>query len=59
MIRDFTYVDDIVAAISRLVKKPASPNPEWSSANPDPSSSAAPHKIYNISCSLNGICRSN
>ncbi|ATH63906.1 protein CapI [Staphylococcus nepalensis] len=48
MMRDFTYVDDIVEAISRLVKKPAQPNPEWSGANPDPSSSYAPYKIYNI-----------
>ncbi|MFH4931099.1 NAD-dependent epimerase [Staphylococcus cohnii] len=48
MMRDFTYVDDIVEAISRLVKKPASPNKEWSGANPDPSSSYAPYKIYNI-----------
>ncbi len=48
MMRDFTYVDDIVEAISRLIKKPAQPNPEWSGANPDPSSSYAPYKIYNI-----------
>lgn len=48
MMRDFTYVDDIVEAISRLVKKPAQPNLEWSGANPDPSSSFAPYKIYNI-----------
>ncbi|WP_202809052.1 NAD-dependent epimerase [Staphylococcus equorum] len=48
MMRDFTYVDDIVEAISRLVKKPAEPNPEWSGKNPDPSSSYAPYKIYNI-----------
>ncbi|MEB7768271.1 NAD-dependent epimerase [Mammaliicoccus sciuri] len=48
MMRDFTYVDDIVEAISRLVKNPAQPNPEWSGANPDPSSSYAPYKIYNI-----------
>ncbi|MGI2238117.1 NAD-dependent epimerase [Staphylococcus cohnii] len=48
MMRDFTYVDDIVEAISRLVKKPASPNKEWSGSDPDPSSSYAPYKIYNI-----------
>ncbi|MCF1627479.1 NAD-dependent epimerase [Tetragenococcus koreensis] len=48
MMRDFTYVDDIVEAISRLVKKPASPNPDWSGDNPDPSSSSAPYKLYNI-----------
>ena len=43
MMRDFTYVDDIVEAISRLIQKPAQPNPEWSGANPDPSSSYAPY----------------
>lgn len=48
MMRDFTYVDDIVEAISRLVKKPAQSNPKWSGSNPDPSSSYAPYKIYNI-----------
>ncbi|GBD69202.1 Capsular polysaccharide biosynthesis protein I [Tetragenococcus halophilus subsp. halophilus] len=48
MLRDFTYVDDIVEAVSRLVNKPAAPNPEWTGADPDPSSSSAPYKIYNI-----------
>ncbi|WP_434120937.1 NAD-dependent epimerase [Salinicoccus roseus] len=48
MMRDFTYVDDIVEAISRLIKRPAVSNPEWSSHNPDPSSSYAPYKVYNI-----------
>ena len=48
MMRDFTYVDDIVEAISRLINKPAQPNPNWSGSNPDPSSSYAPYKIYNI-----------
>lgn len=48
MMRDFTYVDDIVEAIKRLVDKPAKPNPDWSGMNPDPSSSYAPYKIYNI-----------
>jgi len=48
MMRDFTYVDDIVEAISRLVKKPATPNENWTGADPDPSSSSAPYKIYNI-----------
>ncbi|MEK4555304.1 NAD-dependent epimerase [Jeotgalicoccus sp. FSL K6-3177] len=48
MMRDFTYVDDIVESISRLVEKPAHSNPEWSGENPDPSSSYAPYKIYNI-----------
>lgn len=48
MMRDFTYVDDIVEAIALLVKKPAEPNPDWSGDHPDPSSSNAPYKIYNI-----------
>lgn len=48
MMRDFTYVDDIVEAISRLVDKPAQPNPEWTGESPDPGTSYAPYKIYNI-----------
>src|SRR5699024_11403155 len=48
MLRDFTYVADIVESISRLVKLPATPNSNWSGNNPDPSSSYAPYKIYNI-----------
>jgi UDP-glucuronate 4-epimerase len=48
MRRDFTYVDDIVEAIARLIDRPPEGDPTWSGANPDPSSSAAPWKIYNI-----------
>ncbi|MYL56095.1 NAD-dependent epimerase/dehydratase family protein [Virgibacillus halodenitrificans] len=48
MMRDFTYVDDIVESITRLTKRPAQPNLEWSGANPDPGSSYAPYKVYNI-----------
>lgn len=48
MERDFTYVDDIVEGIYRLIPKPPSPNEDWSGENPDPSSSFAPYKIYNI-----------
>ncbi|EIU0339448.1 NAD-dependent epimerase [Staphylococcus pseudintermedius] len=48
MMRDFTYVDDIVEAMSRLIKRPAQPNNEWNGAKPDPGSSYAPYKIYNI-----------
>lgn len=48
MMRDFTYVDDIVESITRLTKRPARLNPEWSGANPDPGSSYAPYKVYNI-----------
>lgn len=48
MMRDFTYVDDIVESITRLTRRPAQSNPEWSGANPDPGSSYAPYKVYNI-----------
>lgn len=48
MMRDFTYVDDIVESISRLIKKPAQPNPKWTGKKPDPGTSYAPYKIYNI-----------
>jgi len=48
MRRDFTYVDDVVEAIVRLVDKPAAGNPAWSGAAPDPASSAAPWRVYNI-----------
>ncbi|MBL7877701.1 MAG: NAD-dependent epimerase [Cyclobacteriaceae bacterium] len=48
MKRDFTYVDDIVEGIARLIPKPPQGNPEWSGLRPDPASSFAPYKIYNI-----------
>lgn len=48
MKRDFTYVDDIVEAIIRLIGKQAAPNNDWDGFNPDPSSSFAPFRIYNI-----------
>jgi UDP-glucuronate 4-epimerase len=46
--RDFTYVADIVEGVIRVSDQAASPDPNWDSANPDPSSSAAPFRIYNI-----------
>jgi UDP-glucuronate 4-epimerase len=46
--RDFTYVDDIVRGVVAAVDRIAKPNPEWDSANPDPSTSAGPYRIYNI-----------
>jgi UDP-glucuronate 4-epimerase len=49
--RDFTYIDDIVEAIVRVLDKNATGNPDWSGSKPDPSSSGAPWKIYNIGCS--------
>ncbi len=48
MKRDFTYIDDIVEGIIRLVPFIPKGNPYWSSEQPDPSSSPAPYKIYNI-----------
>ncbi|MFC5602538.1 NAD-dependent epimerase [Sporosarcina koreensis] len=48
MMRDFTYVDDIVESISRLIHKPAEPNQNWSGKTPDPGTSYAPYKVYNI-----------
>jgi len=48
MKRDFTYVDDIVEAIAALLPKPPQPNLEWDSNTPDPSTSFAPYKLYNI-----------
>lgn len=46
--RDFTYVDDIVAGVIQTLDQPAMPNPDWSGLNPDPTSSRAPYRIYNI-----------
>lgn len=46
--RDFTYVDDIVEGIIRVLDKPAKSNPQWRSENPDSGSSKAPWRVYNI-----------
>jgi UDP-glucuronate 4-epimerase len=46
--RDFTYIDDIVEGVIRTLDRAALPNPDWDSANPDPGSSRAPFRIYNI-----------
>lgn len=46
--RDFTYVDDIVEGVVRVLDKPATANPSWSGAKPDPGSSRAPWRVYNI-----------
>lgn len=48
MRRDFTYVDDVVESVVRLIGRPAAPDPQWSGSNPDPSTSSAPYRIYNI-----------
>ena len=46
--RDFTYIDDIVEGIVRVLDRPAPANPEWDSNNPDPATSSAPYRVYNI-----------
>ena len=46
--RDFTYVDDIVEGVIRVIDKPAQVNPSWAGENPDPGTSLAPYRIYNI-----------
>ncbi len=48
MRRDFTYIDDVVEAVVRLVDRPATPDPRWSGDHPDPATSSAPYRIYNI-----------
>jgi UDP-glucuronate 4-epimerase len=48
MIRDFTYVDDIVEGVVRTLDRPAQPDPEWDGDDPDPATSYAPYRIYNI-----------
>jgi UDP-glucuronate 4-epimerase len=48
MRRDFTYIDDVVESVVRLVDRVPSGNPKWSSDTPDPGSSSAPWRIYNI-----------
>jgi UDP-glucuronate 4-epimerase len=48
MLRDFTYIDDIVDALVRLIDRPAKPNENWHPLRPEPSSSRAPWRVYNI-----------
>lgn len=48
MRRDFTYIDDIVEGITRLLDKPAEANSQWDSGQPDPGSSCAPYRLFNI-----------
>ena len=47
-VRDFTYIDDIVEGVIRVSDDVAAPNPDWSSDNPDPSTSNAPFRLLNI-----------
>ncbi len=48
MQRDFTYIDDIVEGIVRVMNRTPAPNPTWDGDHPDPATSFAPYKIYNI-----------
>jgi len=48
MQRDFTYIDDIVEGIVRVMRHPATTNPDWKSVEPDPATSDAPFRIHNI-----------
>ena len=48
MRRDFTYVDDIVEGVDRITEQIACPDPEWNSADPNPSRSTAPYRVFNI-----------
>jgi UDP-glucuronate 4-epimerase len=48
MLRDFTYIDDAVEGVVRVLGRPALPDSGWDPANPDSSSSSAPYRIYNI-----------
>ena len=48
MRRDFTFIDDVSTAVTKLVARPAAPDPAWSGNAPGPSRSAAPWRVYNI-----------
>ncbi len=48
MVRDFTYVEDIAEGVVRVLARPATGNPDWTGRDPDPASSQAPFRIYNI-----------
>jgi UDP-glucuronate 4-epimerase len=48
MRRDFTYVDDVVEGVRRVMDRPPEGNPAWSGDAPDPGTSPAPHRLYNI-----------
>lgn len=48
MKRDFTYIDDIVESIAHLIPKPAQPNKNWTGESPDPATSFAPYRVFNV-----------
>ena len=48
MVRDFTYIDDIVEGVVRVIQNPPRGNAQWTGQQPDPSTSKGPYKVYNI-----------
>jgi UDP-glucuronate 4-epimerase len=48
MVRDFTYIDDVIEGVIRVIDRPARPDPAWSGDRPDSATSYAPYRIYNI-----------
>jgi UDP-glucuronate 4-epimerase len=48
MLRDFTYIDDIIEGVFRVMTRPPSSDPTWDGTDPDPGRSGAPYRIYNI-----------
>jgi UDP-glucuronate 4-epimerase len=46
--RDFTYIDDIVEGVVRTLDRPATPDPDWNGESPNPATSSAPYRLYNI-----------
>ena len=48
MVRDFTYIDDIVEGVVRVLDRPATPDPDFDAARPHPGRSWAPHRVFNI-----------
>jgi UDP-glucuronate 4-epimerase len=48
MVRDFTYIDDIVEGVIRVLDKVATPNPDFDTGTPDPATAAAPYRVFNI-----------
>jgi UDP-glucuronate 4-epimerase len=48
MVRDFTFIDDVVEALIRVAGKPATPDPAFDPGHPDPATSTAPYRIFNI-----------
>lgn len=48
MVRDFTYIDDIIEGVVRVIEQPAKPDPDWQGATPNTATSYAPYRIFNI-----------